>query len=291
LEAPLGTWAARIVVSTPPAPSAGEAAVALDGTTRRGSRTHGAPGVHLWAAWSHHVGLPLAHQAVDAKTNESTPLEPVLRQIVLPDRGVTMAARLTPRHVAQTLVDEGGDEGMSVNEHQAPLRADMALVLTRPPAGARQETARPVDIGHGRIAQRTVTTRAALVGYREWPGWAQVLEVGRHGIIHKTGQERAEGGYGVTSLPPERATPGRVRDWGRGHWHIEHQSHGVREVTFDEDRSQVRCGSIPHVMAALRNTAMGLLRRAGHTQIAAACRRLAAQPAQALALIGIILEN
>jgi hypothetical protein len=44
-------------------------------------------------------------------------------------------------------------------------------------------------------------------------------------------------------------------------------------------------------MAALRNTAIGLLRWAGHTNIAAACRRLAAQPAQALALIGIEFEN
>jgi len=53
----------------------------------------------------------------------------------------------------------------------------------------------------------------------------------------------------------------------------------------------VRCGNIPHVMAALRNTAIGLLRWAGHTNIAAACRQLAAQPVQALALIGIALEN
>jgi hypothetical protein len=44
-------------------------------------------------------------------------------------------------------------------------------------------------------------------------------------------------------------------------------------------------------MAALRNTAIGLLRWAGYTNIAAACRRLAAQPGQALALIGIELEN
>ena len=72
---------------------------------------------------------------------------------------------------------------------------------------------------------------------------------------------------------------------------IENQSHGARAVTFDEDRSQVRCGNIPQVMAALRNTTIGVLRWAGHTNIAAACRHLAAQPAQALALIGIALEN
>ena len=97
--------------------------------------------------------------------------------------------------------------------------------------------------------------------------------------------------YGVTSLRPERATPGRLLALVRGQWQIENQSHWVRDVTFDEDRSQVRCGNIPQVMAAFRNTVIGLLRCAGYANIAAACRRLAAQPLQALALIGIALEN
>jgi len=118
-----------------------------------------------------------------------------------------------------------------------------------------------------------------------------VFELGRHVLIQNTGEERVEVVYGVTSLRPERATPGHLLALVRGHWQIENKSHWVRDVTFDEDRSQVRCGNIPQVMAALRNTAIGLLRWAGHTNIAAACRRLAAQPVQALALIGIVLEN
>jgi hypothetical protein len=40
----------------------------------------------------------------------------------------------------------------------------------------------------------------------------------------------------------------------------------------------VRCGSIPQVMAAFCNTAIGLIHWAGETSIAAACRRFAAQP-------------
>jgi len=290
LEARLGTWAESVVVSTPAA-SAGEVAVALDGKTLRGSQKQGAPGVHLLSALSHHVGLTLTQQAVDAKTNEITQVETVLRQLVLKDRVVTMDALLTQRHVAQAIVDEGGDYVMIVKENQPQLRADIELVFTLPPVGDRQETARTVDIGHGRIEQRNITTSEALVGYSTWPGLAQVFELGRHVIIQKTGQERVEVVYGVTSLSSERATPGRVLDLVRGHWSIENKSHWVRDVTFDEDRSQVRCGSIPQVMAALRNTAIGLLRWAGHTNIAAACRRLAAQPAQALALIGIEFEN
>jgi predicted transposase YbfD/YdcC len=291
LETKLGDWAERVVANTPPAPSASEAAVALDGKTLRGSRKQGAPGVHLLSALSHHLGLTLAQQAVDAKTNEITQVETVLRHLVLKDRVITMDALLTQRHVAQTIVDEGGDYVMIVKENQPQLRADIELVFTLPPAGDRQESARTVDIGHGRIEQRNITTSEALVGYSDWPGLARVFELGRHVITQKTGEERAEVVYGVTSLRPERATPGRLLELVRGHWHIENKSHWVRDVTFDEDRSQVRCGNIPQVMAALRNTTIGLLRLAGHTNIAAACRRLAAQPVQALALIGIEYEN
>jgi hypothetical protein len=129
------------------------------------------------------------------------------------------------------------------------------------------------------------------VGDSDWPGRAQVLALGRPVITQKTGQARVEVVYGVTSLRPERATPGRLLELVRGQWQLANTSHGVRDVPCEEDRSQGRCGHIPHVMAALRNTAIGLLRWAGHTNIAAACRQLAAQPAQALALIGIVLEN
>ena len=137
-----------------------------------------------------------------------------------------------------------------------------ALVATDPSAGLGSADAddhrrslsgrENRDLGtHGRIEQRNITTSEALVGYSTWPGLAQVFELGRHVIIQKTGQERVEVVYGVTSLSSARATPGRVLDLVRGHWSIENKSHWVRDVTFDEDRSQVRCGSIPQVMVLL----------------------------------------
>ena len=129
------------------------------------------------------------------------------------------------------------------------------------------------------------------MGYSAWPGLAQVFALGRHVITQKTTEERVEVVYGVTSLHPERGTPERLLDLVRSPWQIEHKSHWVRDVTFDEDRSQVRCGNIPQVMAARRKTTIGLLRWAGYSNMAAACRRFAAQPDLALTLIGIKLEN
>jgi len=113
--------------------------------------------------------------------------------------------------------------------------------------GDRQVSTTPLDIVHGRTEPRTLTTSDALVGYRVWTSLAQALRIERHVITNKGVKERVEVVYGVTSLSAERASATQLWEWVRGHCHIENQSHGVREVTVDEDRSQVRCGSIPQV--------------------------------------------
>ena len=131
----------------------------------------------------------------------------------------------------------------------------------------------------------------APVGYLDWPGAQQVFRVRCRVIACRTGVVHEEVTYGITSLAPGRADAARLLRGRRAHWGIENRSHWVRDVVFDEDRSQVRVGSIPQVMAALRNAVIGLLRAAGHDRIAPTCRRFAAQPWAALALLGIPQEN
>ncbi len=63
--------------------------------------------------------------------------------------------------------------------------------------------------------------------------------------------------------------------------------HWVRDVTYDEDRCQIRTGAGPQVMATLRNAAIGALRLAGVTNIAAANRYHARDSTRPLALLGI----
>jgi len=287
----LGVWADRVVTPTPATPETAEAAMAVEGKTLRGAQKPGAPGTPRLSVLAHRLGLTLMPQAVAATTNERKEGETVFSQIVRTGRVVTREALLTQRQVAQTMVDAGGDAVMIVQAHQPPLTAEIAWVFPLPPAGDRQESVRTVAVGHGRIATRHRTTREALGGSSDGPGLAHVFAVGRHVLTKQTGTERVEVVSGVTSLSPERATPGRVLELVRGPWAMEHTSHWGRDVTCDADRSQVRCGHLPPVMAALRHTAMGLLRWAGQSNMAAACRRLAAQPAQALALIGIAFEN
>jgi predicted transposase YbfD/YdcC len=291
VEAKLGAWAESLLSGTP-GPQDPTDGIAIDGKTLRGSQKQGAPGAHLLSALAHRLGVTLAQQAVADKTNEIPVVLDLLRQVVLEGRVVTMDALLTQRPIAQQIVAAGGDYVMVVKGNQPQLREDIATVFALPPiAGERRTVAETVDGGHGRIEHRRLHTSDVLVGYSDWPGLAQVFHLERQVISKKTGTGREEVIVGVTSLALERADAGRLLALLRAHWHIENKSHWVRDVTFDEDRSQVRCGNIPQVMAAFRNTVIGLFRWAGYTNMAAACRRFAAQPVLALDLIGIALEN
>ena len=51
---------------------------------------------------------------------------------------------------------------------------------------------------------------------------------------------RTEQIFCITDLTPEQADPGQLLALNRGHWSIENRLHWVRDVTFDEDRCQVR---------------------------------------------------
>ena len=78
---------------------------------------------------------------------------------------------------------------------------------------------------------------------------------------------------GVTSLSAARAD--LVRVLVRAHWAVENRLHYVRDVTFDEDRSQLRTGHAPAMLASLRNLALNVLRLAGAPLIPTARRFLA----------------
>ena len=104
----------------------------------------------------------------------------------------------------------------------------------------------------------------------------------------ETGQTRTEQVFCLTDLTPAQAEADRLLlVLHRDHWCIENGLHRVRDVTFDEDRCQVRKGHAPQVLPCLRNATIGLLRviRQPRQSIAGAIRHFTANPDQVLELV------
>lgn len=289
LETLLGRWAPQVLACLPP-PAAADGSrplegIALDGKTVRGSRQRGAIDPQLRSAVRQRLGGVLGQVAVADKTNEIPTAPAVLLQVALTGRVVTVEALLTQTPVAETILAHGGDDLMVVKDNQPTLAADLATLFADPDAPVPQAEA--VARHGGRCTRRRLLASTELVGSVRWPGVPQGRALARTVVRKRTGEVRREWAEAVTSLPPSRATPAQLLTLWREQWAIEHNLHYGRDVTDDEDRAGVWKGRVPHAMAALRTAAIGLARLSGQTNIAAAGRHFAAQPADALAAVGL----
>ena len=79
----------------------------------------------------------------------------------------------------------------------------------------------------------------------------QAIQIIRKSRKIKGKKWRTEVVYAVTSLPAAHTTAAELATWIRGHWCVENRLHWVRDVTFDEDRSQIRTANGPRIMASL----------------------------------------
>jgi hypothetical protein len=114
---------------------------------------------------------------------------------------------------------------------------------------------------------------ADLAGYLSFPHAQVVFQLERSRSKLDGSSPTKEIVYGLTSrLGTGKRAAERLLTLVRGHWTVENCLHWVRDVTFDEDRSQVRKGNGPRVMASLRNVAISVLRLAGARYIAKAVR-------------------
>ena len=146
-----------------------------------------------------------------------------------------------------------------------------------------------IDKGHGRIEKRSIQASNALNEYLEplFPYVGQVFRITRITTDLKGNNFQKQVHYGITSLTATQADLKRLLSLSRNHWHIENKIHYVRDFTYDEDRSQVRTGSGPRVMASLRNAAISILRLWGYSNIAKAIRECSWNQALPLELIGV----
>jgi len=276
LDQAIGVWAwlrSRVVD--------GRRVIAVDGKTLRGAKDAAGHLTHLLAALDQHSGVVLGQVEVGAKTNEIPLIVDLLDMLDLTDVVVTADALHFQRATAEHIVGRGGHYVFTVKDNQPQLRKRLKVLPWNDIPVSSTISGR----GHGRRERRTIKATEVDAGLG-FPHATQVLQVRR--TVTRKSRKSVEVVYLITSMPMTAAAPAQVAAWIRGHWGIENRLHWVRDVTFDEDRSTVRTGNAPQVMATIRNTAVGILRLAGHTSIAAALRHHSRDPHRPIELLHTI---
>ncbi len=210
---------------------------------------------------------------------------------------LTADALYCQRCLCSALRQAGGDYLFLVKGNQPQLLEDLRVLFAPSPlpkpkrAGEGvlrlpEQHAQTTEKGHGRLDLRSIRVSSELKGYSDWPSLEQVFEIRR--CWQSKGQWHEAVRYGVSSLPAMIAVPERLLTLKRGHWRIENGLHSVKDVTLDEDKSTIHHDNGPKIMAALRNTAVSLLRHAGFSTIAARMRYNSTHPEAALMVLSLL---
>jgi predicted transposase YbfD/YdcC len=271
LDRVLGAW-----LHTRAVQAGGRLVIAIDGKTVRGAKDKQGKAPHLVAALAHGIGAVLGQVAVDAKSNEIPAVRELLKAFTgLAGAVITIDAMHTQTDTAQAITGRDADYVMTVKGNMPALYGKLKKL---PWAAVPAFSA--VSTGHGRRACRTIKV-ALAPAWIEFDSAAQVAQVRR--TVTKKGRKTVEVVYLITS--DGDAGPATLAAWIRGHREIENRLHWVRDVTYQEDKSLVRTGNAPRVMASLRSLAISLLRLDSNPNIAAANRHHARDPHRTLRLL------
>jgi hypothetical protein len=259
-----------------PAPPGLLPAAAVDGKAMRGARTATGGRVCLLGAISHGTGVVLGQRRVPDKKGEAGQVEALLSGL---DGGAatgmvfTLDALHTTRKTAQLITDDLHAHYLLLLKDNQPLTLQAAAaVLAGPDTDWTATSAAPDDRGHGRVERRRI--RTTPVDDTLFPGARQAFRLRRDvGDLDGTWHSK-EIIHGITSLSTDLARPEHLNHYQRQHWTVENRLHWIRDVTFGEDKSQVRAGTAAQALACFRNLAINTARLAGRANIAYARRDL-----------------
>ena len=285
LDTILGCWTIDTLhtntTTTPRAKRPEPVVVAIDGKEVRGAKNAGQPKVHLLAGLTHREQAVIGQVSVGAKTNEIPCVKDLLHQIDSHHRisgmVVTLDALHTQTATAKLIDTLGGVYVLTVKANQPHLyQACKDLPWTQ----IHPDMSR--DRGHG----RRVTRSLRLLQAPATIGFPHALWVAK---IRRTRTIKGETGWEEVFVITNHLHPTyrQLSTWVQRHWSIENELHWERDVVWGEDKSQVRTGTRPRVMASLRNLAITRLGFAGVDNMQRTLTYLWANPVVTSKLVGL----
>lgn len=238
--------------------------IAIDGKSVRGSGSvvRGVRPLHLVSAYATEVGVMLAQQRCEEKSNEITAIEALLPSLALKGAIVTIDAMGCQTAIAQTIVTQGGDYLLSVKDNQPKLHEAIqeyfAIAEAEGFRNLEPDVSETLDKGHGRLETRRCTVVAAPAYLEELERWKDVRALVKIEARRELGSKvETETRYAITSLAPNASEILRAV---RLHWGIENGFHRCLDVAFREDASAIRLRNAAANFALLRRFALNLFR-------------------------------
>lgn len=203
------------------------------------------------------------------------PPVPLLEAIDINGKDIASDALLTQTSIGGYIVRNHGHYHFTVKKNQPGVLEDIVFFFGNRKGPHYEEYG---TCEYGRIEVRKIWTTSELNDYLNFLHVDQAFVIERESTDKKSGQYSQDIAYGITSRPPEQASPKRLLAINRGDWTIENNRHYILDWSYDEDRNQILTGHCPESMTRLRRLrrlAIGIMKSKGVRSVARKMRQMA----------------
>lgn len=238
--------------------------IAIDGKAIRGSGSlvRGQRALHVVSAYASEVGLVLAQQRCDEKSNEITAIEALLPNLKLTGCIVTIDAMGCQTAIASQIIEGKGDYLLNAKDNQ-PKLAESIEEFIRIGEQHAWKNLKPsqfetLDKGHGRIETRRCVALPVpdyIPEIKRWPGIKCIARI--EAIRESQGKVTSEVRYLIGSMAPDAQV---ILNATRLHWGVENGLHRCLDVAFREDASAVHLRQAAANLGVMRKLALNIFR-------------------------------
>ena len=226
----------------------------LRGTTPSGKKHALVQSVSVWVG---SLSLSFGQVAVAEKSNEITAIPAVLATLEAPGSIITIDAIGCQKEIVRIIVEKKCDYVIALKKNQGTLYEQVSDWMEK-----QKGTIKPfetIEKGHGRIETRKVYVcenhHEFLESTNDWNSLNTLIMVERTRWIKEI--ETTSKVFYISSLiNPSSEDIGLIV---RNHWSIENQLHWQLDVTFNEDKSQIKKDNGPENMNIFRKFALHIL--------------------------------
>ena len=247
------SWAAGLAELLP-----GET-VALDGKTIRNSGSKSARPLHLVSAWAEANGLVLGQVATDEKSNEITAIPILIEALALEGCIVTIDAMGCQKEIAKAITDRGADYLLAVKDNQPTLHRELKEYFDAFRAGDLTDelmrSCEQADKGHGRVETRRCWITPNIDWFENASDWSCLTSFCMVEAERTVGEKTSlETRFYISTLAGD--DPHKALVASRAHWGVENRLHWCLDVTFGEDRANIRLRNLAENFSVIRRLAI-----------------------------------
>jgi predicted transposase YbfD/YdcC len=233
--------------------------VALDGKTIRSTEKMAKfeRPLHIVTAFVSELGMTIASEAVDGKTNEIPTAQMLLKTLEIKGSVVVADAMHCQTETAQIVIQRGADYLLSVKNNQPTLKRDIEEYVQDDSLRSAMETAKTEEKNGGRFERRTAFITNDITWMEDREKWAGLNRIGAICIeTEYKGKTSLEWHYFITSKDMSAA---ELLYRARAEWAVE-SLHWMLDVHFNEDHSLSDNEHVLENLNIIRKTALNLVR-------------------------------